>query len=74
MKYWIFACIWVAGMLLLGSCNPKHDDSDPPGGHSGMDIFHDELTGCEYVGRAWGGLTPRMNADGKQVCRARVVQ
>ena len=46
------------------------DDSDPPGGRSGMLIFTDHLTGCQYLSRPfYSSLTPRLGADGKQVCR-----
>jgi hypothetical protein len=47
-----------------------HDDTDPPDGRSGLALYRDALTGCEYVGHPWpGGITPRLRADGSQVCR-----
>jgi hypothetical protein len=67
---------WIAlGSLLIiaiGLLPPARDDSDPPNGRSGMTPLVDAKTGCEYLIR--GGLigatiTPRMGADGKQVCR-----
>lgn len=30
----------------------------------------DPLTGCEYITYKEGGITPRMDSSGKQVCRA----
>lgn len=48
------------------------DDSDPPGGRSGMGVYRDALTGCEYLGRISffsTAITPRMNREGKQICR-----
>lgn len=40
------------------------------GGHrSGMRLFVDHGTGCQYLGTMLGSLTPRMGADGRQVCR-----
>lgn len=37
---------------------------------SGMSLFTDNLTGCQYLsGGLFGGITPRLNADGKQVCQ-----
>ncbi len=45
------------------------DDSDPIKGASGIRPVTDHLTGCQYLTRGFGGLTPRMNAEGKQVCR-----
>jgi len=46
---------------------PERDDSDPLGGRSGMMVLTDDKTGCQYLYR--GGLTPRMDAMGKQVCK-----
>lgn len=60
--------------LALVGCTDR-DDSDPPNGRSGMVIFKDHLTGCEYLARPAMAplmaqvLTPRMGADGRQVCR-----
>jgi len=45
---------------------PK-DDSDGPTENSHMDVYTDHLTGCQYLSN-WS-LTPRMGADGKQICR-----
>ena len=45
---------------------PK-DDSDFPDHSSGMSVLTDHLTGCQYLGR--GSLTPRMDANGKQICK-----
>lgn len=55
----------------LAACS--RDDSDPPHGRSGLLIFTDHLTGCQYLARSSlnGGpepLQPRMRADGRQVC------
>lgn len=53
--------------LLCAGCG--RDNSDPPGGRSGMKVKIDNLTGCEYLRTYEGGLTPRLDADGKQICR-----
>lgn len=57
--------------VLLAGCDNK-DDSSPAGGRSGLVIYTDNLTGCQYL-QAGGdrALTPRMGADGKQICKAR---
>jgi hypothetical protein len=48
-----------------------HDDSDPPGGRSDLSIRIDALTGCQYLSAGWrGGLTPRLDRDGHQICGA----
>jgi hypothetical protein len=63
----------VAVVLLIGGST--RDDSDPPNGRSGLVIYKDHLTGCEYLARPAIAplmaqlITPRMDADGRQVCR-----
>lgn len=60
--------------LMLAGCIAR-SDSDPPGGFSGLSVFKDHLTGCEYLARPAfvplmsQVLTPRMGADGRQLCR-----
>jgi hypothetical protein len=72
MKY--ILTVFVLFLVLsigLTLCQP-HDDSDPPdGGFSGLTPHTDALTGCQYLSRQWGGITPRMDGHGRQVgCRA----
>ncbi|KRB22717.1 DUF6440 family protein [Mesorhizobium sp. Root172] len=44
------------------------DDTDPPGARSGFSLLTDAGTGCQYL--AHSGLTPRLDANGKQMgCR-----
>ncbi len=62
MKYLII-------LVLLTGCT--RDDSDPRDGISGFEVFTDNLTGCQYIGWGWKAITPRLGADGKQICRAR---
>ncbi len=46
-----------------------YDDTDPPNGRSGMALHTDHLTGCQYLGKPFGGITPRLGPDGKQICK-----
>lgn len=52
---------------LVGEVTP-YDSTDPVDGRSGMRLYTDAGTGCQYVGAPSVGLTPRMAADGRQVC------
>lgn len=56
------------GVILLGHALHR-DDTDPPGDRSGLRLYKDNLTGCEYVGAMFQGLSPRLDKDGRQVCR-----
>jgi len=60
-----------AVLLALTGCAPR-DDTDPPNSRSGMGLRTDALTGCQYLtyGTVYGAaITPRMDRDGKQVCK-----
>lgn len=60
-------------LLLVGTAlfGAPRDATDPPAGSlSGLILYTDHGTGCQYVGKS-GALTPRMQADGKQAgCRS----
>jgi hypothetical protein len=34
-----------------------------------IEVWVDPMTSCHYVHRYNGGITPRLDADGKQICR-----
>lgn len=58
-----FSALVVGLDLLLG-----RDSTDPPGGRSGMTIYTDRATGCEYLSNR--GLTPRVDGKGRHLgCR-----
>lgn len=44
------------------------EDANRPRTESGMRVYEDEETGCQYLGRD-GALTPRLDAEGKQICK-----
>jgi len=46
----------------LGRCVPK-DDTDPAEGRSGMGLYTDHKTGCQYLAKPFGGLIPRIGKD-----------
>ena len=56
----------VTMVSMTSSCSTSRDDTDPVDGRSGMMLLTDSGTGCQY--RYWGSLTPRMDANGKQIC------
>ncbi|MCG7348957.1 DUF6440 family protein [Sphingomonas sp. ACRSK] len=66
---WIGITILLA--LILSALGYGWDDTDDRGAgvHSQMALRTDHGTGCQYLETSGGGITPRLNADGKQVCR-----
>lgn len=48
--------------------NNEKDATDPPNGQSNLGLLIDHETGCHYLRANGGGITPRMNANGKHIC------
>lgn len=56
--------------ITVASVLADHDDTDPPDGSSGMSLYTDAATGCQYLGSIHGGITPRLTPLGKHMgCR-----
>ena len=62
------AVVVIAVLAYISMHHPPRDNSDPIGGRSNMQVLTDALTGCQYLATQRGGITPRMDADNKQVC------
>lgn len=61
------ACVLLAVVIVVMLLAP-YDSTDPPGGRSGLSIYVDHATGCEYLSRH--GLTPRLDGQGRHMgCR-----
>ena len=66
----VLFCVWVGFVtFVIIEAWPSHDSTDKPDGtRSGMSLYTDNATGCQYVGGIFS-VTPRMDADGKQLCK-----
>lgn len=67
LVYWMLIVwsIMYFGAWMLGY--PNRDDTDPPNGRSGMRLYTDAATGCQYLGTMFGGVTPRHGAGGSHI-------
>jgi hypothetical protein len=65
---WICAAIIALGLAGKVIGYPEKDDTDPAGGRSGLNIYTDSGTGCQYLSVSVGGVTPRLSADGFPMC------
>ena len=64
----IFLFLLVALPVLAVVIHTPRDDSDPPYGMSGMSLYTDNLTGCQYLSTWWfGALLPRFDASHNHV-------
>jgi len=55
--------LWLFGLLPV-----NRDESDASGRGGGVKAVTDDLTGCQYLGFQNGGITPRMDAQGRHLC------
>lgn len=58
--------MWFAVMIATVLLPP--DSTDPVGGRSGLTLYTDALTGCQYARGSSGGTVPRYGRDGRQIC------
>ena len=54
--------------LFLIDGKREYDNTDTATERSGMSLYTDNKTGCQYLTVLFGALTPRMNSTGKQIC------
>lgn len=72
-KWALIALVGTA--MYQGWYPPARDATDPPSGpRSGVRLRTDSGTGCQYLETKGGGLSPRLGADGKQVCGSAAVE
>ena len=45
----------------------EKDSTDPVDGRSGMSLYTDAASGCQYLGNPLGGITPRMTSAGQHM-------
>jgi hypothetical protein len=73
MLIWIYdnplKCILVFFLIvvnLLLTVDIPYDSTDNAGQkeRSGLSLYTDHLTGCQYLGVGFSGLTPRLNVKG----------
>lgn len=72
LSYLVAAFAGVIGaQMVMDTFRIGFDDSDnaDTGQRSGLRIYRDNLTGCEYVAPMFGGATPRLGYNGEQICR-----
>lgn len=59
---------WIVTFLMIISCFTIDNSDKDFFTRSDMSIKTDYLTGCQYLTTSWGGITPRLDKNGKQVC------
>lgn len=78
INWWLAGFLFVSGsaggLFVVGLCiklliHVERDATDPPNGLSNMKLLVDHETGCHYLSVSGGGITPRLDADGKHICR-----
>ncbi len=59
----------IAGIIMLVNILNPRDNTDSSTNRSGMSLYTDSLTGCQYLGNGiFSGLTPRLDKQGNHIC------
>lgn len=64
----LWFCIVFLALQWAYSWLPIFRDSTDGKNRSGMELRTDAMTGCQYLEGSRGGLTPRLDGDGRHVC------
>ena len=64
--------IWIvaAGVFVaaLSRCQPTDSTDTSRSDRSGLKLHTDAMTGCQYLSTSGGGITPRLDSQGRQIC------
>lgn len=69
VSYAMYFALALLGINTAFNLSPlARDDTDPVDGRSGLRLYTDARTGCQYLGQREGGLTPRIDREGHAIC------
>ena len=66
---WLIAFMWL--FALVANAFGWGFDSTDGGERSGLGLYTDNLTGCQYLSAGGFGITPRLDKSGRHICGAR---
>lgn len=62
--------VWLLIVTAISwAISPGDDSESPTGKRSGLRPRTDHLTGCQYLETKDGGITPRVDRHGRQICK-----
>lgn len=68
----LVAYVWLtvvsALVTMLGNYVRPYDDTDFKDRRSNLEVRTDARTGCQYLVTQRGGITPRLDQNGKHIC------
>lgn len=72
MRLAILACVagWIVLIWLVAASFRPLDDTDDhiTESRSGLGLYTDHGTGCQYLSASGSGITARLDAKGKHIC------
>lgn len=72
--WWLMRLFIISSLAILIGTNTAQNmdllknETDGRKEWSGLKIYTDAATGCEYLGTADGGMTPRLYPSGRHMC------
>lgn len=65
-------CGALLAVILVGRCTPYDSTDQGTERRSGLQLYIDHETGCEYISKPYfGSLQPRLDKEGWHICRER---
>lgn len=68
----VLGFVGMTGWAFHGLLTLPYDDTDPAShggsGRSGLYLYTDAGTGCQYLSKPFDVLIPRLDASGKHIC------
>lgn len=58
----------VFGLSVISKWQPTDSTDISRTDRSGLKLHTDAMTGCQYLSTSGGGITPRLDSQGKQIC------
>lgn len=59
----------VFGLSAMSKWQPTDSTDYSTSDRSGLKLHTDAMTGCQYLSTSGGGITPRLDRNGHQVCQ-----
>lgn len=61
--------VMVFGLSVVSKWQPTDSTDFSTSDRSGLKLHTDAMTGCQYLSTSGGGITPRLDRNGHQVCQ-----
>ena len=65
--FWALVVIFIVSAM-LDLLRVGWDSTDSADSRSGLGLYTDAMTGCQYLSARGSGITPRLDKSGRHIC------